>query len=333
MSKQSHKIFALAKQILKCKDNELSSFAQLAKELTEINFNNRRSLFNPIYISNVCDGDCLYCGYRKANSNAIRSTLTPEQTLQEALFLNNRGINNILFLAGEYKHDKYVEMLIQNISIVQEKVRPNWIGIEVASLKKEAYEKLIKLGVKCVTLFQETYDIKRYNDLHSSGIKSDFFYRLNTLHRAANVGIPEVGLGVLYGVGDWYYDTLAMIQHGLSLKEEFPKLKLRFSFPRLMKSECQDEKAISELIDERILYKIIVTLRNYFPDSSLVLTGRESVSFVDKIVDIVNVFGKAGSTSVGGYTLNPNGLEQFELMNDNGFSEFYQMFSSKYDIL
>ena len=333
MNKERKKIIDIANQILKCNDEELSSFTLSAKELTKTNFDDTRTLFNPIYVSNVCDGDCLYCGYRKSNTNAIRRTLTSEQTLQEAWFLKNRGINNILFLAGEYKHDKYVEMLIKNISIVQEKIHPNWIGVEVASLKKEAYVELMKVGVKSVTLFQETYDIKRYNELHKTGIKSDFFYRLNTLHRAANAGIMEVGLGVLYGVGDWYYDTLAMIQHGLSLKEEFPKLKLRFSFPRLMKSECQDEKAITELIDEYLLYKIIITIRNCFPDSSLVVTGRELARFVSKIIDVVNVFGKAGSTSVGGYTINPNGLEQFELSNDAEFSQFYQIFSTNYNIL
>lgn len=332
MMKQNQKTIALAKKILNCNEKELYSFVQLAKDLTDINFNNKRTLFNPIYVSNYCDCDCLYCGYRKSNRNTVRSTLTPEQTLHEALFLKNRGVNNILFLAGEYNHDKYVEMLVRNISIVQKKVQPNWIGVEVASLKSEAYVKLMKVGVNSITLFQETYDIKRYNELHNTGIKSDFFYRLHTLHRASNAGIQEVGLGVLYGIGDWYYDTLAMIQHGLNLKQEFPELKLRFSFPRLMKSECQDEKAISKLIGESELYKIIITLRNCFPDSSLVITGRESTNFIKKIVDIVNVFGKAGTTSVGGYTLNQKGLEQFELATDNEFPNFYNMLTTKYNV-
>ena len=264
--------------------------------------------------------------------NAIRSTLTPEQTIQEAMFLKKRGIKSILFLAGEYKHDKYVEMLERNISVVHEKVQPNWIGIEVSSLKKEAYVKLMKVGVKSVTLFQETYDIKRYNELHSSGVKSDFFYRLNTLHRAADAGIQEVGLGVLYGVGNWYLDTIAMMQHGLSLKEEFPELKLRFSFPRLMKSECQDEQAITELIDENLLFRIIVTLRNCFPDSSLVITGRESTDFMVSIMDIINVIGKEGSTSVGGYTINSNGVEQFELVSNESFKSFVKHLKTNYVI-
>ena len=62
MRKQNYKTIALAKQILRCNEKELGLFVTKAKELTEINFSNNRTLFNPIYVSNVCDGDCLYCG-------------------------------------------------------------------------------------------------------------------------------------------------------------------------------------------------------------------------------------------------------------------------------
>lgn len=332
---QSKRTIALAERILNSSTKEFSKFFETANEITNKIFGNNRILFNPIYISNICDGDCLYCAYRKSNKNSIRSTLLPDETLQEAQFLQKRGVNNILFLAGEFNHDKYLDLLLKNISIVIDSVKPNWVGIEVASLKSEAYKKLKKIGVKSVTIFQETYNITRYNQLHQTGIKSDYFYRLNTLHRAANSGIKEVGLGVLYGVGDWYTDTLAMIQHGLSLQSEFPDLKLRFSVPRLMESECQDVNAISELIDEKTLLKIIVTLRNCFPKESIVITGRESSDFIiNKASRLINIIGKDGNTSVGGYcNIEDNALNQFELFSDLSFEKFTEFLKKeKYTI-
>jgi len=306
-------VVILAKEILNSSDNVFAIYVEKAKQLTLENFGNKRILFNPIYVSNVCDGDCLYCGYRKTNKPHKRITLTPQQTLQEANYLRARGIFNILFLAGDFCHDKYLGMLLNNISIVKENIKPKWIGVEIASLDSNAYTELLKHGVNSVILFQETYDKNRYKFLHPSGSKADYFYRLNTLHRAAMANIPEVGFGVLYGVGNWYSDTISMLEHALSLKDEFPNLNLRFSFPRLMKSEAQDENAITELIDEETLFKIIIAVRNCFPASSLVLTGRESFEFMYRVIDVVNVFGKEGTTVVGGYTFTKMGNEQFEL--------------------
>ena len=57
--------------------------------------------------------------------------------------------------------------------------------------------------------------------------------------RAMKGGIKEIGLGVLYGIGDWFKDTLAMIEHANKLIEYNPEINIRFSFPRIQFSSNQ----------------------------------------------------------------------------------------------
>ncbi len=321
-----------AGHLLECDIKTFDFYACRARELTNIHYGNKRMFFNPIYLSNVCNCDCCYCGYRRSNNDAVRKTLTPDESLQEALYLKDRGINNILFLAGEYGHDEYVKMLEDNIAIINNVVKPKWTGVEVAALKKKAYVKLREKGVKSVILFQETYDLKKYQKLHVYGVKSDYYYRLYSQYRAASAGIEEVGLGVLYGINNWFCDTMAMIKHGLSIKEKYPKIKLRFSFPRLMKSKGFYDYKSSYRVDDATLYRIIITIRNCFPDSSLVITGRESAKYIMKVIDVVNVVGKGGKTSVGGYNLKKHELEQFNLIEGEDLKIFFDKVSEKYEI-
>jgi 2-iminoacetate synthase len=262
-----------------------------AVEITRKHFGNQRTLFNPVYVSDVCLADCPYCGYRGMNVGFKRKTLNPEETLKEALFLKQRGINCILILAGDYKHSKYVEMLHDNIKAVKEEVNPDWIGIEVATLETDEYAKLKEAGANSVTVFQETYNRKRYSYLHQVKYKGDFDFRFNAQRRAILAGFEEVGLGVLYGIGFWKDDTIAMAEHAQQLRKEFPHVKFRFSFPRLQLSMGQDKSCRTERVTISDLRKAIIGIRLTFPRDSLVLTGRETVEFLCKSASIVDTLG------------------------------------------
>ncbi len=114
-------------------------------------------------------------------------------------------------------------------------------------------------------------------------------------------------------------------RHALNLQKEFPRLRLRFSFPRLMPSEYQSKLTKNEDVSQEMLFRAIVAIRLFFPDSSLVLTGRESSQFLVNCLPIVNVIGKDGTTVVGGYKVNRGKLsisKQFELNLDASYDEF-----------
>jgi len=318
----------VALSILNSNSTDFEKLREKAEQITKAIFANRRALFNPIYVSNICLADCPYCGYRISNKGLARKTLSPNQSIKEAEFLKERDVKNVLVLAGDYRHDKYIEMLTQNISAIKNSVNPKWLGIEVATLDQEEYVILKKSGAKSVTVFQETYNKRRYNKLHTNiEYKGDFEYRYNSLERAINAGFEEVGLGVLYGVGFWKEDTLAMIEHALNLEKKYPNVRLRFSFPRLQLSTGQDAECQTEIVKNIDLIKAIVTVRTIFPTANLVLTGRENSSFLLDLLSVVNVVGYDGSTKVGGYSIDRNGLEQFELNQNSDFDSFLNSFS------
>ncbi|GHT39944.1 thiamine biosynthesis protein ThiH [Bacteroidia bacterium] len=305
-------------------DEKFETYYDKAVKLTQINFGNKRKLFNPVYVSDVCLADCPYCGYRGTNVQFKRRTLNPEETVKEALFVKQRGVNCILVLAGDYKHSHYVEMLCENIKAIKEEVNPGWLGVEVATLEVDEYAKLKEAGVNSVTVFQETYNRRRYSHLHQVKYKGDFDFRFNAQRRAILAGFEEVGLGVLYGIGFWKDDTIEMVEHALQLREEFPYVKFRFSFPRLQLSTGQDTNCRTENVTTSYLLKAIVGVRLTFPQDSLVLTGRETVKFLSKSASVVNILGYAGQTAVGGYTLDSNGFSQFELDGTDNFDMFKQ---------
>lgn len=315
---------------LEAPEDEFSNLFQKASAITTEYFGKKRSLFNPIYVSDICLSDCPYCGYRISNKEFQRKTLKQNETIQEATFLKERGIKNILVLAGDYKHSKYVEMLVTNIETIKQKIQPDWLGVEVATLDIDEYVKLKDAGAESVTVFQETYNRNRYNQLHKSPqYKGDFDFRYNAQERAIKAGINEVGFGVLYGVGFWIDDTIAMAEHALDLKSKYPFVKLRFSFPRLRLSLGQSDSCKTEEINEYQLLRAIVGIRLSFPDASLVLTGRETADFLTNNASIVDVLGFDGATGVGGYSIIKNGLNQFELDSEDNFNSFYQKFSKK----
>jgi 2-iminoacetate synthase len=323
----------LLNSCLNSDDKEFDEYYNKAKELTNTQFGNKRKLFNPIYVSDICLADCPYCGYRISNKGIPRKTLKPLEVVQEANYLGSRGVSNLLLLAGDYKHSKYVEMLSENISALKKQVNPNWIGIEVATLEVSEYAKLKNAGAESVTVFQETYNRKRYAELHTvTEYKGDFDNRYNAQERAIKGGFEEVGFGVLYGVGFWKEDTLQMAEQALDLQEKYPNVKLRFSFPRLQLSKGQDESCKTEEVTEGNIEKAFVGIRLLFPNASMVLTGRESVNFLTEYASVVDTLGYNGATNVGGYTGIGKGLNQFQLNSENDFSNFKNQLEKKYDL-
>lgn len=306
-------------------DVDFKQYISKAEKITFENFGVKRKLFNPIYISDICLADCPYCGFRVSNKSIARKTLKPSETIAELDVLIERGVKNILLLAGDYKHSKYVEMLKTNIQTIKQSRNIDWLGIEVATLNIEEYKTLFEAGAESVTVFQETYNRAIYDKLHQNPeYKGDFDFRYNAQERAIIAGFKEVGFGILYGIGNWIEDTLAMAEHSIKLNEKYPKVKFRFSFPRLKLSKGLDESCVTENVSTAQIYKAIVAFRILFPDSKIVLTGRESIEFLSDCASIVDTIGYAGSTAVGGYSKIDKGLNQFELSKDSNFIGFKQ---------
>ena len=71
----------------------LDELFHTAKSVKEEIYGNRIVLFAPLYISNLCSNECLYCAFRRSNKEAIRRALNPDEIRQETKILLRQGIS------------------------------------------------------------------------------------------------------------------------------------------------------------------------------------------------------------------------------------------------
>ena len=82
------------------------------------------------------------------------------------------GIENILLLTGEAKGLVDKEYLKGGIDVLKKYFSS--VSIEVMPLDEEDYRYLAEDGLDGLTVYQETYDEKRYAEVHLSSGKENF---------------------------------------------------------------------------------------------------------------------------------------------------------------
>ena len=159
---------------------------------------------------------------------------------------------------------------------------------------------MVEAGATGVTLYQETYDEGLYPSYHPRGSKALYDWRLEAYDRAAEAGMPQLGLGVLLGLADPRQDLLAMIRHGRYLQSRFPNVALAFSLPRI--HEAPDGFEPYAKIDDETFIRLYSVLRVAFPSAELVLSTREAPALRNHLAGVCITRMSAGSsTSPGGY--------------------------------
>src|SRR5213595_2895876 len=191
-------------------DQELEAMAQFSRALTLQNFGRTMRLFAPLYLSNECINNYRYCGFSRDNP-ILRVTLTVDEVLAEARHLSEAGFRQILLGAGE--HPKFVSN-----GYLEECVRvlaPDFssIAIEVGPMSIEDYVPIVRAGAEGLVVYQETYDRDIYNELHTSGPKRDFNWRLDCAERGYRAGFKRLGIGALFGLSRWQNDAVALAAH------------------------------------------------------------------------------------------------------------------------
>ena len=135
--------------------NYLEQMAQIAHQLTVERFGKTIQLYAPLYLSNVCVNNCLYCGYN-ASSKTARTRLSIDEAVSEAEIIAAEGFKHILLVSGEDKKFINVEYLAE----LAQKLRKTFssISIEIYQLNEDEYRWLYQAGIDGITLYQETYD-------------------------------------------------------------------------------------------------------------------------------------------------------------------------------
>jgi 2-iminoacetate synthase len=103
----------------------------------------------------------------------------------------------------------------------------------MAPLTTEQFRELKAAGIGTYQCFQETYHPQQNAYLHPSGAKANYGWRLGVFDRAMAGGIDDVGLGVLYGLYNYRFDTLALLAHAQYLDERYGVGPHTISFPRI----------------------------------------------------------------------------------------------------
>jgi 2-iminoacetate synthase len=303
----------------------LEQMAQECHELTKKRFGRTIQMFAPLYLSNECQNICTYCGFSLDNK-IKRKTLTDSEIKLEMEVLKNTGFDHVLLVTGEANYTVNINYFLNAID--QVRTQFSLISVEVQPLTTEEYKRLHEAGVYSVLVYQETYHQEVYKKYHIKGKKSNFDFRMETPDRIARAGIHKVGLGVLLGLEDWRTDSFFNALHLDYLQKTYWQTKYSVSFPRLRPAEGTVEPNF--IMDDKDLTQLICAYRLWNEDLEISISTRENEKFRNNIIPIGTTSMSAGSkTNPGGYAVDPQSLEQFEISDERSAAEIAQVITNK----
>ena len=307
----------------------LEEMARKAHGETQKHFGNTVYLFTPLYIANYCENYCVYCGFNCYN-HIQRMKLTMEQIQHEMEVIARSGMEEILILTGESRAQSDVHYIGQACQLARKYFR--MVGLEIYPVNTEEYRYLHQCGADYVTVFQETYDTDKYEQLHLLGHKRVWPYRFDAQERALRGGMRGVAFSALLGLSDFRKDALATGLHAYLLQRKYPAAEISLSCPRLRPIINNDR--INPLdVGERELCQVLCAYRLFLPFAGITVSSRETARFRDGIVKIAATKVSAGvSTGIGDHeekytgksTGAQQGDEQFEIADARSFDEMYR---------
>lgn len=267
----------------------------------------RLVLFAPLYVSNLCGNECLYCAFRARNKEVQRRALTQDEIAREIKLLVDQGHKRILLVAGEsYPQEgfSYVLKAVKTIySVKSGRGEIRRVNANVAPLSVAEFKALKDTGIGTYQLFQETYHRETYKRMHVGGKKRDYDWRITAMDRAMQAGIDDVGIGVLFGLFDWRFEILALMQHIEHLEKEFGVGPHTVSVPRLEPASGSEiathpPHAVSDMDFRRI----VAILRLAVPYTGIIMSTRETPNIRRETFALgVSQISAGSRTSPGGY--------------------------------
>ncbi len=312
--------------LLACDDPAVNKQLFLAaRKVKELIYGKRLVIFAPLYVTNICVNNCLYCGFRCTNDLLERKRLTLAEVKEEAIVLEKQGHKRILLEAGEDPNAGigYLENVIRTIYATKYKngeIRR--LNVNAPAMSVADFRRLKKAKIGTYQLFQESYHRETYEKMHLSGPKSDYLYHLFAMHRAQEAGIDDVGIGVLFGLYDYKFEVLALLFHALELEKQFGVGPHTISVPRI---EPAGNTPLTlkppHPVSDHDFKKIIAVLRLAVPYTGLILSTRETAKMRDEMVGLgISQISAGSSTVPGGYKKGKNG-GQFSISDNRTLSE------------
>ncbi len=295
----------------------LPALACRSAAITGQRFGHTIQMYAPVYVSSFCSNKCVYCGF-SAENKIERRVLTLDEAEVEMNILAARGFSHILLVSGEAPAKVGVEYLAELARRTRDRFAA--LTIEVQPLSMEEYRTLFKAGITGVAVYQETYDRKVYKQVHLSGNKADYDYRLESPARVAEAGMREVGIGFLMGLADWRCEGLVLGMHLAWLRKQYWRTNITVSFPRMRPAEGAYEPPLPA--GEKELTQLLFALRIFDHDVGLVLSTREEERYRNGMIGLGPTRYSAGScTAPGGYAHPELEGEQFSVGDHRSLPE------------
>lgn len=308
-----------AERLLMVEDETLlESIFETANFIKNEIYGKRLVLFAPLYISNLCNNECLYCAFRKSNAFIPRRTLSMDEIRKETEALVSKGHKRVLLVSGEGLGESALDYSLKAIDTIYSVKTGNGeirrININIAPLPVDSFKRLKEARIGTYQLFQETYHYNTYKRMHIRGPKMDYVNHLTAMDRAMEAGIDDVGVGILFGLYDYRFEVMALLQHIRHLEETFGIGPHTISIPRLEPASGSDVASHPPYsIDHRDFKKIIAILRITVPYTGLILSTRETAEMRREALSLgISQISAGSRTNPGGYSEKASG-EQFSL--------------------
>ena len=300
-----------------------------ARRVKEEIYGHRMVLFAPLYISNVCGNECTYCAFRASNKALKRTALDMEGIKRDTAELVRQGHKRLLLVAGEgysaanggFRYVLDAIAAVYDVTDASGNIRR--LNVNLAPFDVDEFRQLKQAGIGTYQLFQETYHRPTYAAVHTVGKKRDYDWRATALDRAMHAGIDDVGMGVLFGLHDWRFELLSLMQHIAHLEEVFGVGCHTISVPRIEPADHSDVSlAPPAPVSDLDFKKIIAILRLAVPYTGLILSTRESAEIRRECYALgVSQISAGSRTNPGGYSEGENTAGQFQLGDHRSLDE------------
>ena len=301
--------------LLNCENPEVNQkIRTLAAEIKQKLYGSRIVLFAPLYLSNYCVNKCTYCPYHLGNDAITRKKLTQEEIYNEVIALQDMGHKRLAIELGEDPARNPIEYVLESIKTIYS-VKHNAgairrVNVNIAATTVENYKKLHEAAIGTYILFQETYHKEQYEKLHPAGPKHDYAYHTESMDRAMDGGIDDVGLGVLFGLDLYKYEFIALLMHAEHLEAAKGVGPHTISVPRVRPATGINTDDFLNAVPDEIFEKIVALIRIAVPYTGMIMSTRESKEMRERALTLgISQISGGSKTSVGGYFEEPDSSE------------------------
>ena len=292
--------------LLQAEDKEdMEEIFKLAGEIKDSIYGKRIVIFAPLYVSDYCVNNCVYCGYKRTNDFSRRK-LTMEEVAEEVKILEKMGHKRLALELGEDPVNAPIDYVLECLETIYSTQNDNGeirrVNVNIAATTVENYRKLKEAKIGTYILFQETYHNPTYDKMHPKSLKGDYNYHLTSFDRAMEAGIDDVGAGVLFGLADPKFEVLGLMMHNRHLEEKYGVGFHTISMPRLKPAAGLTLQEFPNLVDDEMFKKLVAIIRIAVPFTGIIMSTRETEEMRRELLKYgVSQISAGSSTGVGGY--------------------------------